>query len=89
MHRRTSTSGKLMLAIASRLAKAADRDYQPRSIFRRTVGALLELSAFVLLTLGAFELNSVAGKVVAALSCFVLAWHINSGDAPSPDPSVR
>jgi peptidoglycan biosynthesis protein MviN/MurJ (putative lipid II flippase) len=88
MHRKTEPN-KLLLALARRLAKAAEGNYQPKSIFRRTIGALLELFAFALLTYGGWQINSTTGTFIAAFSCLVLAWHVNTGGSSPPDPSVR
>ena len=89
MHRKEQPN-RFLLAIARKLAKAAEGNYQPKSIFRRTVSGLLELIAFALLTMAGFQINSIAGTIIAALSCFVLAWHVNSGEAPpSPPETVR
>lgn len=90
MHRRGKPN-PILMALANVLAKAAERNYQPRSIFRRTVSALLELLAFVLLTYGGWQISSVAGTFIAAFSCLVLAWHVSTGGAPTPppDPTLR
>lgn len=90
MHRREKPNPVLM-ALAKFLAKAAERNYQSQSIFRRTVSALLELLAFVLLTYGGWQISSVAGTFIAAFSCLVLAWHVGTGGIAQspPDPTLR
>lgn len=88
MHRKQNPN-RILMALARYLAKAAEKNYQPKSILRQTASALLELLAFVLLTYGGFQISSVAGTFIAAASCFVLAFHVNSGGTPPPDPSVR
>lgn len=90
MHRRNKPNAALM-ALSNILAKAASRSYQPQSIMRKTVSALLELFAFILLTYGGWQISSVAGTFIAAGSCLVLAWHVGSGGTPepAPDPTLR
>ena len=90
MHRRDKPNPVLM-ALSSVLAKAATRSYQPKSIFRQTLSATLEIVAFVLLTYAGWQISSVAGTFIAAASCFVLAWHVSTGGTPvpPPDPTMR
>lgn len=90
MHRREKPNPVLM-ALSKLLARAAEKSYQPKSIFRQTVSGLLELLAFVLFTYGGYQLSSVAGTFIAAVSCIVLAWHVGSGGTPkpAPDPTMR
>jgi len=90
VHRREKPNPVLM-ALANLLAKAAERNYRPKSVFRQTVSALLELLAFVLLTYGGYQISSVAGTFIAAGSCLVLAWHVSTGGTPQtpPDPTMR
>lgn len=90
MHRREKPNPVLM-ALSKLLARAAEKSYQPKSIFRQTLSGLLELVAFILLTYGGWQINSVAGTFIAAGSCLILAWHVGSGGTPkpAPDPTLR
>lgn len=88
MHRREKPNPMLM-ALSSLLARAAEKSYQPKSILRRTLSAILELMFFILLTYGGWQISSVAATFIAAFSCLVLAWHVGSGSTPSAPDAMR
>jgi hypothetical protein len=90
VHRKEKPN-RVLMALSKLLERAAEKSYQPKSILRRSVSALLELAAFILLTYAGWQISSVAGTFIAAGSCLVLSWHVGSGSAPQSgtDPTLR
>lgn len=73
--------GKLAVSLFIRLVRPRQRS---KRIYRSMVRLVLELTGFGLLTKAAFEVSSIAGFAIAAVSCFVLAAHL--GGEPAPEP---
>lgn len=75
------------LKLASLLTRFASRQ-SSNSIYRVMLKIILELAGFGWLTFAGFKISLIAGAVIAALCCFVLAWRMDSAeDEVEPEPS--
>ena len=81
MHRKPSRVRNALRATGTLLIKASQPREGSNSIVRSLFKITFELVGFGMLTKAAFEVSSIAGWAVAALSCFVLSAHL--GDSPS------
>lgn len=67
--------------MAEKEAKKASRALSPMLAFIRL---MLHLSGFGLLTYAGFEWSTIAGLVIAGMSCFLISWLVTS---PSQRPN--
>lgn len=50
-----------------------------------TIKLMLNLAGFGLLTYAGFEWSTIAGLVIAGISCFVVSWLVTSGPEQRPN----
>lgn len=83
----------ITVTLARRAEKArVNKATRARTWVQSTVTLLLQLAGFTCLTFAGFTWNIAAGLVVAAFSCFALAWLTNNRTVPTnnrPDPMQR
>ncbi len=93
-----SMSTYLTMKLTNRVSRAKARDRAQittnpvRTFVQATVSIVLHLAGFGALTFAGFTWNMTAGLIVAGMSCFVLAWLMNSStnvtapEKPGVDP---
>lgn len=81
MHRKPNRTRTAIRNLGNLLIKLSQPRDTSRSIMRSGFKIIFELGGFGMLTKAAFDVHSVAGWAVAALSCFILSAHL--GDSPT------
>jgi len=57
------------------------------SWMQATIRIVLQLSGFGFLTYAGFQWSTIAGLVIAGMSCFVLSWLLTTTASPSQRPN--
>lgn len=79
----------LMRLTANAKKRARKKEMVRANSLLSSLRIVLHLAGFALLTIGAFELNIIAGYAVAGISCFVLSTLTTGGADSAPvDPML-
>lgn len=81
-------AGMKLVSIA-RSRKARQESAFPGAQSLAFVRLVLHIAGFALLTIGAFQLNIIAGYAMAGVSCFVLSTLLTADTPPKTAPDLR